>query len=188
MRSTSNGSPAVRCVIRRARPGERIRTLDGTDRALEPDMLVIADGEHASAVGGVMGGHDSEIGPHDAAHRPRERLLSSAVDPPHEQAARAEDGGVDPLRARRRHRGPAARHRPRGGPLRRRSAPARRGARSSIAIRRRGRSRRCGCDRRASRGSSARPCPPTMSRGSWPDSASASRLPPPLKMAGPLGW
>ena len=50
-------------VIRRARAGERIRTLDGTDRALEPDMLMIADGEHASAVGGVMGGHDSEIGP-----------------------------------------------------------------------------------------------------------------------------
>ncbi len=50
-------------VIRRARPGERIRTLDGIDRALEPDMLMIADGEHASAVGGVMGGHDSEIGP-----------------------------------------------------------------------------------------------------------------------------
>jgi phenylalanyl-tRNA synthetase beta chain len=51
-----------RLVIRRARPGERLRTLDGTDRALEPDMLVIADGERASAVGGVMGGHDSEIG------------------------------------------------------------------------------------------------------------------------------
>ncbi len=50
-------------VIRRARPGERIRTLDGIDRALEADMLMIADAEHASAVGGVMGGHDSEIGP-----------------------------------------------------------------------------------------------------------------------------
>ncbi len=50
-------------VIRRARPGERIRTLDGTDRALEPDMLMIADSAHASAIGGVMGGHDSEIGP-----------------------------------------------------------------------------------------------------------------------------
>jgi phenylalanyl-tRNA synthetase beta chain len=50
-------------VIRRARAGERIRTLDGTDRALEADVLVIADGERASAIGGVMGGHDSEIGP-----------------------------------------------------------------------------------------------------------------------------
>ena len=49
-------------VVRRARAGERLRTLDGVERALEPDMLVIADGERASAVGGVMGGHDSEIG------------------------------------------------------------------------------------------------------------------------------
>jgi phenylalanyl-tRNA synthetase beta chain len=52
-----------RLVIRRARPGERLRTLDGVDRALENDMLVIADGERASAVGGVMGGADSEISP-----------------------------------------------------------------------------------------------------------------------------
>ena len=49
-------------VIRRATPGEKIRTLDGIDRALEPDMLVIADATHANAVAGVMGGHDSEIG------------------------------------------------------------------------------------------------------------------------------
>jgi phenylalanyl-tRNA synthetase beta chain len=49
-------------VIRRARPGEKIRTLDGVDRALEPDMLVIADAARASAVAGVMGGHDAEIG------------------------------------------------------------------------------------------------------------------------------
>ena len=146
-------------VIRRARPGERIRTLDGVDRALEPDMLVIADAERASAVGGVMGGRDSEIGPHDAAHRARERLLPSAVGPPHEQAARAEDGGVDPLRARRRHRcarRSASRARRRCFDAdRRRHATA---GRSSIAIPRRGRSRKCGCERRASRGCSARPC------------------------------
>jgi phenylalanyl-tRNA synthetase beta chain len=49
-------------VIRRATPGEKIRTLDGVDRALEPEMLVIADASHANAVAGVMGGHDSEIG------------------------------------------------------------------------------------------------------------------------------
>ena len=57
----------ARLVIRRARPDERIRTLDGVDRALEPDMVVIADAERASAIGGVMGGHDSEIGPHTAS-------------------------------------------------------------------------------------------------------------------------
>ena len=51
-----------RLVIRRARPGEMLRTLDGVDRKLDAEMLVIADAERATAVGGVMGGHDSEIG------------------------------------------------------------------------------------------------------------------------------
>ena len=48
--------------IRRARPGERLRTLDGVDRELQPDMLVIADADKAQAIGGVMGGAPSEIG------------------------------------------------------------------------------------------------------------------------------
>ena len=47
--------------IRRAAPGERIKTLDGVDRALDPEMLVIADGDKAQAVAGVMGGGLSEV-------------------------------------------------------------------------------------------------------------------------------
>jgi phenylalanyl-tRNA synthetase beta chain len=47
--------------IRRARPGERIKTLDGIDRALDPDMLVIADAHTPQAVAGVMGGGSSEV-------------------------------------------------------------------------------------------------------------------------------
>jgi phenylalanyl-tRNA synthetase beta chain len=47
--------------IRRAKPGEKLRTLDGIDRELQPDMLVIADAERAQAIGGVMGGAVSEI-------------------------------------------------------------------------------------------------------------------------------
>ena len=50
-----------RLVIRRARPGETMRTLDGLDRTLDGEMLVIADRDRPQAVGGVMGGHDSEI-------------------------------------------------------------------------------------------------------------------------------
>jgi phenylalanyl-tRNA synthetase beta chain len=46
---------------RRAKPGETITTLDGVERALEPDMLVIADRDRAQAVAGVMGGADSEV-------------------------------------------------------------------------------------------------------------------------------
>jgi phenylalanyl-tRNA synthetase beta chain len=48
--------------IRQARAGERIRTLDGVERTLEPGMLVIADADRPQAVAGVMGGADSEIG------------------------------------------------------------------------------------------------------------------------------
>jgi phenylalanyl-tRNA synthetase beta chain len=51
--------PAI--VVRRAKAGERLRTLDGKERTLEPDMLVIADAEKAQAIGGVMGGADSEV-------------------------------------------------------------------------------------------------------------------------------
>jgi phenylalanyl-tRNA synthetase beta chain len=49
--------------VRRARAGERIKTLDGQDRALMPDMLVIADARAPIAIAGVMGGADSEVGP-----------------------------------------------------------------------------------------------------------------------------
>jgi phenylalanyl-tRNA synthetase beta chain len=50
-----------RIVVRRARAGEKMRTLDGIDRALTPDMCVIADALRAVAIAGVMGGADSEI-------------------------------------------------------------------------------------------------------------------------------
>ena len=47
--------------VRAARPGERIRTLDGETRTLDPTMLAIADGGSAVAVAGVMGGASSEV-------------------------------------------------------------------------------------------------------------------------------
>ena len=47
--------------VRTAREGERLKTLDGQDRALTSDMLVIADGERPVGVAGVMGGADSEV-------------------------------------------------------------------------------------------------------------------------------
>ena len=50
-----------RIVVRRARAGEKMRTLDGIERALTPEMCVIADASRAVAIAGVMGGADSEI-------------------------------------------------------------------------------------------------------------------------------
>ncbi|MDQ3746309.1 MAG: phenylalanine--tRNA ligase subunit beta, partial [Acidobacteriota bacterium] len=50
-----------RIVVRRARAGEKIRTLDGALRELDEQMLVIADAARAVAVAGVMGGEETEI-------------------------------------------------------------------------------------------------------------------------------
>lgn len=50
-----------RIVVRRAQPGEKLRTLDGVERTLARDMCVIADASRALSIGGVMGGADSEI-------------------------------------------------------------------------------------------------------------------------------
>ncbi len=50
-----------RIVVRRARAAEKARTLDGVERALTTEMCVIADAARAMAVGGIMGGAESEI-------------------------------------------------------------------------------------------------------------------------------
>jgi phenylalanyl-tRNA synthetase beta chain len=50
-----------RIIVRRARPGEKIRTLDKIERALSPDMCVIADASRAVGIGGIMGGAETEI-------------------------------------------------------------------------------------------------------------------------------
>ena len=48
-------------IVRRAKPGEHLRTLDDQDRALTTDMITIADTEKAVGLGGVMGGLITEV-------------------------------------------------------------------------------------------------------------------------------
>lgn len=57
--ATRDGKAAI--TVRAASEGETIRTLDGQDRALASDALVIADDERAIALAGVMGGEATEV-------------------------------------------------------------------------------------------------------------------------------
>ena len=50
-----------RIVVRRAHAGEKLKTLDGVERELDEQMLVIADAVRAVAIAGVMGGEETEI-------------------------------------------------------------------------------------------------------------------------------
>src|SRR5439155_1391689 len=83
-----------RIVVRRGASGERLTTLDGVERALEPDDLVIADGRGPVALAGVMGGEASEVTP-----ATRVLLLESAFFAP---ASVREEGAFEEEHARRR--------------------------------------------------------------------------------------
>ncbi len=67
LRSTPEGltEPVLPTIImRRARPGEKMTTLDGVERQLTTDMLMITDTLGPIAVGGVMGGLETEVNEH----------------------------------------------------------------------------------------------------------------------------
>jgi phenylalanyl-tRNA synthetase beta chain len=51
-----------RIIVARARAGQKMMTLDGVERTLDTEMLLINDGAGPVAIGGVMGGLESEIG------------------------------------------------------------------------------------------------------------------------------
>ena len=95
--------PEQHVVVREARDGETVRTLDGEERKLAAGMLVIADPRRPIALAGVMGGQETEVG--DST---RDVLLESAwFDPKavrrtakalgmHTDASHRFERGVDP--------------------------------------------------------------------------------------------
>lgn len=72
-------------IVRRAAPGETLETLDGVQRELNPDVLVIADSHDPVGLGGVIGGANSEIGPGTTSV-----LLESATFNPYNNRKTAE--------------------------------------------------------------------------------------------------
>lgn len=90
-------------IVRRAREGEKFKTLDGVDRTLSADDLVIADAEGPVALGGVMGGENSEIRATTkrvliecAYFEPRGIRRSSRRHGLHTEASHRFERGVDP--------------------------------------------------------------------------------------------
>ena len=92
-----------RIVVRRAKPGETLKTIDAEERELTPDMLVIADAENPVALAGVMGGFDSEITDQTVDvllesayfHPPSIRKTSKALGM-HTEASHRFERGADP--------------------------------------------------------------------------------------------
>ena len=89
-----------RIVVRRASLGERLKTLDGVDRVLDNQMLVIADAERPIALAGIMGGEDSEI-----SASTTDVLIESAYFNPDSVRRTARSLGMDTEASRRFERG-----------------------------------------------------------------------------------
>ena len=87
-------------VVRRAQTGEKLKTLDGVERALDPQMLVIADANDPVALAGVMGGLDSEI-----SETTTDVLIESAYFNPDSVRRTARQLGMDTEASRRFERG-----------------------------------------------------------------------------------
>ncbi|GHG67747.1 phenylalanine--tRNA ligase subunit beta [Streptomyces griseocarneus] len=64
--------------VRRALPGEKLTTLDGTKRVLDAEDLVITDNRGPIGLAGVMGGADTEIADHEAGQGTTEVVIEAA--------------------------------------------------------------------------------------------------------------
>jgi phenylalanyl-tRNA synthetase beta chain len=97
------GGPGGTIIVRRARAGEKLVTLDGVDRELDPEILVIADAERPVGLGGVMGGLESEVTAEtrdvliEGAHFDRRRVRVTAKrQGMHTDASHRFERGADP--------------------------------------------------------------------------------------------
>jgi phenylalanyl-tRNA synthetase beta chain len=63
-RAVGHGDDRPTIIVRRAQAGERMTTLDGNDRELNADNLMICDAIGPVGVGGIMGGFETEIDDH----------------------------------------------------------------------------------------------------------------------------
>jgi phenylalanyl-tRNA synthetase beta chain len=87
-------------TVRMAHAGEKLVLLDGSERELRPDMLVIADNDGAVALAGIMGGQHTAVGEHT-----RDIFLESAFFSPSAMAGKARSLGMHTDASHRYERG-----------------------------------------------------------------------------------
>ena len=89
-------------TVRRATPGEKLETLDGKVRTLDPEDLLITDESGPIGLAGVMGGGTTEMGAATRNVLIEAATFDTGVDRAHRAPAQAAVRGIPPLRARRR--------------------------------------------------------------------------------------
>ena len=105
--------PDGRIVVRRARSGETLETIDHEQRALDERMLVIADRERPIGLAGIMGGAGTEVTREHATRDPGVGDLPRPDHPQHRPPPGAALGGEHAPREGDRPRAAALRGRPR---------------------------------------------------------------------------
>jgi len=91
---------AAHITVRRSRPGEKFVTLDDKERELPENTVMICDSEKAVAIGGIMGGQNSEVG-----ESTKDILLESAYFNPERIARSSKKLGLSTEASQRFERG-----------------------------------------------------------------------------------
>ena len=119
--------PDGELIVRTAKQGEKMTTLDGVERTFDDDTVLVCDRNGPSGIAGIMGGQVSEVSDDDHPGAARGRDLERGQHPAHLAEARPALRRVEPLReaapSRARDAGPADRLAADGRALRRQARP-----------------------------------------------------------------
>ena len=90
--------PGGEIIVRTAREGEKMTTLDGVERSFDAETVLVCDRDGPTGIAGIMGGQVSEVSRRDDPGAARGRDLERGQHPAHLAQARPALRGLEPLR------------------------------------------------------------------------------------------